>query len=678
MDSLALALLIALAILAVLSPVLGILWVRQTRAKALERVIHVLEALPDGAILLSETGRVLRINQHAQRLLQLEPHRHSDSLTVAIPALARLIQRANRLNPNMPYSNTITLFQHVLELDSCGIQGGGTLITLRDVTTNRKVEDALLLNERRFRSLFDNSNDAIMILELDGKISIANEATARLLGRELENILETNITQYVIPTEQESSLKKRESLKRGEAVPVYERTFVRPDASLVTVEINLVLVRDTDSTPMNIQVIARDVTDRRRQRAQLDAKLQQITSLQLVSDAFNSTLELNTVGNVALESLMRLSGADAGFIAITQGESINTIAVSGAYEGKWVGTPVNLVKGITGRSAINQQAEYIPDVQQDPDYYPDNPQTMALMAFPMVSREQLVGVVCLEAFKTSTFSLELFEFLRLVVDRAALAIDNAQLYEIIVKKLEELQHIYAEKDQLERFKTQMIELGAHQMKNAVMQLTGPLDIFELDKEQLGYPYDELTDIMIKAANRIKQIAVDIMSLERIERRYQGDYVRTYNLTEQVNEAYEAQRASAERKQLSFIFDDFPVFPLLINADDVQMYEAINNLIGNAIKYTPDGGRVELSLSVQEASVRFCVRDNGVGIPKERMGNLFQMFSRIKTPEVENIEGTGLGLFLVKSIVERFDGSVFVESEYGKGSSFGFLLPLYVG
>ncbi|MCS6836133.1 MAG: HAMP domain-containing histidine kinase [Anaerolineae bacterium] len=420
--------------------------------------------------------------------------------------------------------------------------------------------------------------------------------------------------------------------------------------------------------------IASDQATPSNQTTQTLAALRQITSFQEVSALLNSSLDLTSVNDTVLDAMMSFSQADAGFLAVTQGESIIVRATRGRYAPDNIGRVINFAKGITGRAAINQRHEWLPDVSQDEEYFPDLPETVSLMAFALVSHEHLVGVVCLESQRRGVFNQQTFDVMSLLADRAAAAIDNAQLYDILNKKLSELQKLYEQTDQLERFKSQMIELAAHQMKNAVMQLSGPLDLLDQDKETLGYPYDELIGIMGRAALRIRQIATDIMSLEKIERRYQGDYVRTYNLTDQLNTLYEAHQQAAERKGLHFIFERFPLFPVRVRADDVQLYEAIANLLSNAIKYTPDGGEIELALEVKDRQAVVIVRDTGPGIAQEHHDKLFRMFSRIRTADVD-VEGTGLGLFLFKSIVERFGGQVFFESAVGQGSTFGFRLPI---
>ena len=98
-------------------------------------------------------------------------------------------------------------------------------------------------------------------------------------------------------------------------------------------------------------------------------------------------------------------------------------------------------------------------------------------------------------------------------------------------------------------------------------------------------------------------------------------------------------------------------------------------MGNAIKYTPDGGAVEVRLEEQGDRLRLSVKDNGYGIAPERHARIFERFYRAKEPGTDHIGGTGLGLSLVKTVIERHGGQVWFESASGAGSTFGFWLPL---
>jgi two-component system phosphate regulon sensor histidine kinase PhoR len=121
--------------------------------------------------------------------------------------------------------------------------------------------------------------------------------------------------------------------------------------------------------------------------------------------------------------------------------------------------------------------------------------------------------------------------------------------------------------------------------------------------------------------------------------------------------------------------DLPPEGCVIQGDERRLQSAISNLVGNAIKYSPNGGPVDVGVMSHDNHVTVRVEDHGIGIAAEHLPYLFQRFYRIHTPETSRIEGTGLGLAIVKTIVEKHSGEVFVESEPGKGSVFGFQLPL---
>jgi signal transduction histidine kinase len=115
---------------------------------------------------------------------------------------------------------------------------------------------------------------------------------------------------------------------------------------------------------------------------------------------------------------------------------------------------------------------------------------------------------------------------------------------------------------------------------------------------------------------------------------------------------------------------------VIQGDERRLQSAISNLVSNAIKYSPNGGPVYVTVVPNEKTVTLRVEDHGIGIAPEHLSYLFQRFYRVHTPETSRIEGTGLGLAIVKAIVEKHGGEVFVQSAPGEGSVFGFRLPLH--
>jgi len=116
-------------------------------------------------------------------------------------------------------------------------------------------------------------------------------------------------------------------------------------------------------------------------------------------------------------------------------------------------------------------------------------------------------------------------------------------------------------------------------------------------------------------------------------------------------------------------------PLKVKADDLRVRQVVINLVSNAIKYSPQGGDVDVTAVQQDRQVQVAVRDQGLGIPKEKQAHLFEMFYRAHGEERGGLTGMGLGLYLSRYLVEAHGGRIWVESEEGKGSTFYFALPI---
>ena len=145
--------------------------------------------------------------------------------------------------------------------------------TIEDVTEQRLAEKRLQENEERYRALFERTNDAVFILDLDGVHLMVNRQAAHLLGYAEEEMVGMSVRQVVAPSEYGSSQNKLTALQAGESLPVYERTFLRKDGSQVPVEINAALVYDAAGQPLHIQSVVRDITARKRAEAERERLL---------------------------------------------------------------------------------------------------------------------------------------------------------------------------------------------------------------------------------------------------------------------------------------------------------------------------------------------------------------------------------------------------------------------
>ncbi|MBC8170501.1 MAG: HAMP domain-containing histidine kinase, partial [Anaerolineae bacterium] len=309
-----------------------------------------------------------------------------------------------------------------------------------------------------------------------------------------------------------------------------------------------------------------------------------------------------------------------------------------------------------------------------PDYMPTTSDTQAIMVIPLLSYERILGVLHLETNKPERFSQDIFDFLKLIASRVAVAIENAQLYQIAQDQLTRLQELYIQVSDLEKLKTDMIRIAAHDLRNPVSVIVGYLELLQWSLgEKITDKQQNQIDAMSRAAQRMEKITTDILSLERIEK-LQLDKSQQLLMNTALREVFDEYKGQAEQKHQEYVLE-IPDEVLTVQADGAQLREAMSNLVGNAIKYTPESGKVTMKLYEDKDKVKFEVIDTGYGVPADQQASLFQPFFRAYSDETANIEGTGLGLHLVKNIITRHEGKMIFRSIYGEGSTFGFELPL---
>jgi two-component system sensor histidine kinase/response regulator len=245
-----------------------------------------------------------------------------------------------------------------------------------------------------------------------------------------------------------------------------------------------------------------------------------------------------------------------------------------------------------------------------------------------------------------------------------------QRKQIEAMREQERQHF----ESLARMKNEFISMATHDLKNPLNIILGYSVLLSENNAitQDAFLQQAITLIQ-QNVHKMRSLVTDMLDLAQIETGVDLS-VKPVSLTAFLRECLESFNLSAEQKQITLTFspsEEDVTFPL----DADRMARVIDNLISNAIKYTPEGGLVDLAVQVNTDNVIIQVSDTGLGIPEEDIPHLFKTFYRVSDPQHRAIGGTGLGLSIVKAVVEQHGGQVSVESAPGKGSTFSIQLPL---
>jgi signal transduction histidine kinase len=239
-----------------------------------------------------------------------------------------------------------------------------------------------------------------------------------------------------------------------------------------------------------------------------------------------------------------------------------------------------------------------------------------------------------------------------------------------VTVLQDISHL----KELDKMKSEFIAMVAHELRAPIAAVEQQLTVI-LNK-MAGEVTPKQEHLLSRAKERTKGLLTlikDLLDLSKIEAGKMVQYKEPLSLQEVIQRVVDLMWAEAEAKKIDLQFSAPSETPL-ISADRNSMEGIFTNLISNAIKYTPEGGKVWVTLGDEGGFVKATVSDTGIGIKKEDLPRIFDKFYRVKTTETRQIVGTGLGLSIVKSIVDAHLGSISVESEDGGGTTFTVSFP----
>lgn len=226
--------------------------------------------------------------------------------------------------------------------------------------------------------------------------------------------------------------------------------------------------------------------------------------------------------------------------------------------------------------------------------------------------------------------------------------------------------------EMDKIKSNFLNIVSHELKTPLTAMFAHLDVLDDFKKNLDKQELKSMEALRRNSNQLKMLIENILEISRIEAgKFELNYSKI-DLKELITEVIDNLKVISKQKNIKIISDIKPIPQ--IQADEMRIREILNNLIGNSIKFT-EKGFIKIEAKKAENFIEINVIDTGIGIPKNKINNLFQKFYQVDSSLGRRYGGTGLGLSITKQLVELQKGKISLESEFGKGTKFSVKLPL---
>jgi signal transduction histidine kinase len=258
--------------------------------------------------------------------------------------------------------------------------------------------------------------------------------------------------------------------------------------------------------------------------------------------------------------------------------------------------------------------------------------------------------------------------------------DDAQLIDSVAQELrgaiaqaeafEQQRAVVVELERLSRAKSDFVSIVSHEFRTPLTGIQGFSEMMQSEDLTLDEMREYAGDIN-KDAHRLNRMITEMLDLDKMESGRMELHHEAVDLNAIVGEAADRVRPNAPTHPVSIRLD-----PLVgeVSGDRDKLTQVMANLLSNAVKYSPNGGEIVVSTRVEGSTVHIVVRDHGMGIPKAALETIFERYGRVESLATRHIQGTGLGLPIVRQIVQLHGGAVWVESNVGEGSVFHVTLP----
>jgi PAS domain S-box-containing protein len=457
------------------------------------------------------------------------------------------------------------------------------------------------------------------------------------------------------------------------------------DGHHLPVLLNSILIRDTAGTPLLNRTTIFNATDRRvyerellHARNKAEQATERLTQLQAVSVALAEALTPVQVAEAIVHQGVAALEAQAGLVAVVtdDGTSLELVQAVGYpievlvhWQRVVLDTPMPLTDAVrTGEPILLESPAALAARYPHLALLTDSPGHISVAAIPLNVNGRAMGVLGLSFAVFRSFSADDHTFLLTLARQCALALERARLFAAE-------QAARADAQAAVHIRDAFLSIASHELKNPLTSLLGNAQLLQRRLARSGTASDrdqQTITLIINQAARLNKLLITLLDVSQIERGQLSIERAPLDLCELVQRVVNEVQSTLT---LHTITATTAGAPMLIEGDVLRLEQVLQNLIQNAIKYSPVGGHIAVALEQREQLASVSVTDEGIGIPQQALPHLFERFYRAAQLDTSGISGLGIGLYVVKEIVTLHGGTITVTSAEGVGSTFTLSFPL---
>ncbi|MFC1996259.1 ATP-binding protein [Chloroflexota bacterium] len=399
--------------------------------------------------------------------------------------------------------------------------------------------------------------------------------------------------------------------------------------------------------------------------------INQLARLVEISVTLNSTLELESLLEYILDTAAELLNCEAASILLYDHNKheLKFAATTGSSPKELAGISVPLGNSIAGKIFLDDKPLLINDVDDESLHNTDvseqtKHEVRSLLGVPMQIQDQKVGVLEAINKRSTIFSYSDTKLLSIVASQAAVAINNSRL-------VQELQKANAELSEMDEMKTRFMAVASHELRTPLGIIMGYATFL---KEEAQGDLSEHAHSLLGAALELRTLVEELTNMNLIYTGKRDIRPMPIALQDILHIAYDGMVSAAEAKNHQLVLE-VPDEPVIVNADQ-KLKLVFGNVINNAVRFTPDSGKILIRMTATDENALVEIRDNGIGIPPDKLTRIFEQFYQVEDHLTRRYGGLGLGLAIAHILVELHGGRIWAVSDgLGMGTTFKIQFPL---